>query len=97
MSELVLSRTRVRRRRRRRPPRFTRVQKVCIAWDLTATTLCVGSGYVASVAGVVTVSGLALDVRMIVLDAMHGLRPGPWRLLPAALWALGLVLYWSTR
>lgn len=96
MSELALPRIRV-RRRRRRPPRFTRLHKICLAWDLIAATLCVGSGYIASVAGVFTASGLALDVRLIVLDAIGRPRPGRAHLLPVACWAVGLVLYWSTR
>lgn len=96
MSELVLSRIRV-RRRRRRPPRFTRLHKVCLAWDLMAFTLCVVTGYIASVAGVFTASGLAVDVRLIVLDVMHRPRPGRAHLLPVACYLIGLVLHWSTR
>lgn len=96
MSELALPRIRV-RRRRRRPPRFTRLHKICLAWDLIAATLCVGSGYIASVAGVFTASGLALDVRLIVLDAMHHERPGRSHLLPVACYLIGLALHWSTR
>ena len=95
----VLPRVRARRRRLPRPPRFTRRQKIALAWDLIAIALDVATGLVLTPGGFLVVCGLACDVRVWIRCALQG-RAVP-RLgevvLPMALWITGLLtaLLWT--
>lgn len=93
----VLPRTRTGRRRLPRPPRFTRRQKIALAWDLTMIAIDVASGIVLTPGGFLIVCGLACDARVIIRCALQ--RRDRARLaemtLPLSLWLTGLAALWT--
>ena len=59
-------------------------------FDVALLALFFGTGLIATPAGAIAATGVALDFRIQVHDAYFGRRPGGWRLWPLGLWILSM-------